>query len=45
MGVGTMRDYMLKLRDLLVSHTLGYVGEQDRLIEFTESRGIGYVVN
>ena len=26
MGVGVMRDYNLKLRDLHVSHTLGYVG-------------------
>ena len=26
MGVGIMRDYTLKRRDLNVSHTLGYVG-------------------
>ena len=27
MGFGVMRDYKLKLRDLLVSHTLGDVGD------------------
>jgi hypothetical protein len=27
MGVGVMRDYKLKLRELNLSHTLGYTGK------------------